>query len=284
MIDLILLYATPVALAALGEVLSQRAGMLNIGLEGLMLTGAFAGAMVTNATHNPWLGLAAGVAATVLAGVFQAVFTVWLALDQVVIGTALNLTALGITSTWFRTAFGRSGTLMSLPALPHFGRIDPVVGLLLVLLVIAVWIPRTSWGLRVRASGENPEALEVAGFSVLRLRFQVVLLASALAGLGGAHLAIGIGQSFAENMVSGRGYMAIAMVTFGRWHPVKVVLACLLVAFAEALQFFAQTAGLALRPQVFLAMPYVLALAVLVIVGRGQHSPAALGVPYRRTN
>ncbi|MBL8047870.1 MAG: ABC transporter permease [Chthonomonas sp.] len=283
MIALILLFSTPIALAAIGEVIHQRAGLLNIGLEGTMLGGALAGALVSLTIGDPWLGLLAGIVAGVAIGLLQALFTVWLALDQVVIGTAINLTMLGVTSTVFRAQFGRSGELLSLPELPKIGGIDPVVILMLVLVVGAGWLLRFSrWGLLARASGENPEALRASGTSVNRVRLQAVVLASALAGLGGAHLSIGVAQSFAENMVAGRGFMALAMVTFGRWSPTYAVLAAMLIGLVETLQYRAQAMGWGLPPQLFVSLPYVSALAVLIILGRGTRQPASLGVPYRR--
>lgn len=283
MIALILLYSTPIALASLGEVINQRAGSLNIGLEGTMLAGALTAALVTLSTGNPWWGLLAGTLCGIAIGAIQAVFTLGLALDQVVIGTAINLTALGTTSTVFRSKFGQSGQLLSLPSLPKFAGIDPIVGLMLVLIPVSfalLW--RTRWGLTLRAGGENPDALAASGFNVGRVRLSGLLVGSALAGLAGAHLSVGIAGSFAENMVAGRGFMALAMVTFGRWSPLYAVLAACLIGGVETLQYRAQTLGLNLPPQVFVSLPYVIALLVLVILGSGTRQPASLGIPYRR--
>ncbi|MCE9558363.1 MAG: ABC transporter permease [Armatimonadetes bacterium] len=278
-----LLYSTPVSLAALGEVVGQRAGQLNIGLEGVMLSAAYAGMAATYRTHNPWIGVLAAVLAALLISAFQAFFTIKMALDQVVVGTAINLFAMGLTNSLFRAQFGTSGKLISIPGLPKIGELDPLVFVLLLAVPLVIWTMRkTRWGLAVRASGEYPDAAESAGFSVVRLRFQSALIAGFFAGLAGAHLSICLAGSFAENMTAGRGFLAIAMVTFGRWKPGWVVAASLLVGGAEALQYRAQAMGIHLPFQLLVALPYILSLVVLIVLGKGVGGPASLGVPYRR--
>jgi len=279
----LLIYTTPVALAALGETIDEKAGSLNIGLEGTMLAGAFFGMATSGATGSAWLGLGAGIGVGLILSLIQALFTIRLAIDQVVVGTALNLLALGLTGTIFRARYGESGQLLSVPQVPRFAGIDPVVVALLVLTVLATWmLARTRFGLALRAAGEMPKAAEAAGFSVARLRTIGLLVSGALGGLAGAYLSLGIAGSFAENMTVGRGFVAIAMVTFGRWNPLGVVGASLLVGYAESLQFLFQSRGIAVPHQLLIALPYLLALGVLVGVGRGTASPAALAIPFRR--
>jgi simple sugar transport system permease protein len=280
---LLLSYAAPVAFAALGETVAQRSGVLNIGLDGTMLIGAFFGMLVTFSTHSPWLGLAAGTLAGLAVCAVFAWFTVYLATDQVVVGTAVNLLALGLTGTLFRARFGQSGQLISLPKLPSWQGLDGAV-LLLLLAIPAVWwlLSRTAWGLAVRAAGEYPKAAEAAGFSVHRLRLGALLFGGLLGGLGGAYLSVGIAGSFAENMTAGRGFVAIAMVTFGRWRPAWVFAAALLIGAAESLQYRFQTFGWKVPFQLMIALPYLVALLVLVVVGKGTVAPKALGQSYRR--
>jgi simple sugar transport system permease protein len=280
----LLVFAAPVALAALGEVVGQKSGVINIGLEGMMLLGAFFGMLAAHASGSPWLGLGAGLAVGGGAALVSGWFCIGLAVDQVVVGTAINLFALGLTGTLFHLRFGQSGQLLSLPKLPIFAGIDPVI-LFLALAVPAMWLllGRTGWGLAVRSAGEKPKAAEAAGFSVRRLRYQATFIGGLLGGLAGAYLSIGVAGSFAENMTNGRGFIAIAMVTFGRWRPLLVVLAALLIGFIDSLQFLLQAMGVKAPAELLLALPYVVALLVLVVVGKGSAAPESLGVPYRRS-
>jgi simple sugar transport system permease protein len=283
--DLLMLlrFAAPVALAAVGETVSQKAGVINIGLEGTMLCGAFFGMLVSLSAGSAWAGVGAAIVAGLLIGAIFGWFTVYLASDQVVVGTAINLLAIGLTGTLYRARFGQSGSLLSVPRIPQFGGFDLILALL-ILSVPLVWylLSRTGWGLAVRSAGEYPKATEAAGYSVHRLRMTAVCIGGAFAGLAGAYLSLGIAGSFAENMTAGRGFVAIAMVTFGRWRPGWVFAATLLIGFAESLQFRFQSLGLNLPYQLFIALPYIVALLVLVIVGKGTVAPRALAQPYRR--
>lgn len=279
----LLVYSTPVALAALGETVNQKAGSLNIGIEGSMLAGAYAGMVVAMATGSPLAGLAAGAAVGAALSWLQAAFTLGLAVDQVVVGTAVNLFALGVTGTLFRAKYGESGALLMVPTLPKVAGVD-AVALLTTLLAPAVeWVLwRTRWGLAVRAAGEAPEAVEASGYSVLRLRSAALVFGGLLAGLAGAYLVVGIAGSFATNMTAGRGFIAIAMVTFGRWNPIWTFGACLLVGALDSLQYLFQAKGIGIPFQALIALPYVAALVVLLGVGRGSAAPSALGRPFRR--
>ncbi len=275
------MFSAPIALAAIGETVAQKSGVLNIGLEGAMLCGAFFAMLVSQVTGSPWLGLAAGGAAGLALTLFQGWFTVLLAADQVVVGTAANLFALGLTSSLFRMRYGQSGQLLSVPKLPVFDGLDGVL-LFMLISVGVVWflLMRTAWGLALRASGEHPESVEAAGFSVLKLRMQGLAFSGLYGGLGGAYLAVGITGSFAENMTAGRGFVAIAMVTFGRWNPFLALGAALLVGYADSLQFTLQARNIALPHQLFIASPYLVALLVLVFAGKGTLVPRALGTAY----
>lgn len=279
----VLMYATPLALAALGETVVQKAGVIHIGIEGTMLAGAFFAMLATLATGSPWVGLGVGVLVGVTLALLSGAFALTLTVDQVVVGTAVNLLALGLTRTLFAMRFGASGELLSVPKVPSWQGLDAVM-VVAVLLAVATHgvLFRTSWGLALRAAGEYPQAAEAAGFSVLRLRFVALVFGGAMAGLGGAYLSLGIAGSFADNMTAGRGFLAIAMVTFGRWKPVPVLGACLLLGWLDGLQFTFQAKGVQLPFQLFLALPYVAALLVLAGMGRGAHAPAALAIPFRR--
>ncbi|MDR3690145.1 MAG: ABC transporter permease [Fimbriimonas sp.] len=278
----LLQYSAPVALAAIGEIVVQQSGVIDIGLEGSMLVGSYFGMLTCLATHNPWLGLGAAILAALLLTLLFGVFTVLLAADQVVVGTAVNLFAMGLTSALFRSKFGGTMQLISIPRLGAYHGIDLImVGMLVS--VPAVWylMRRTAWGLAVRSCGEYPKSAEAAGFSVYKLRLQALAIGGLFAGLSGAYLSLVIAGSFAENMTAGRGFVAIAMVTFGRWKPHFAFLAALLVGFADSLQYRFQTYGWHVPFQLMIAMPYIVALAVLVLVGKGTAAPGALAQPYR---
>lgn len=282
----LLVVSTPLILAALGESIGQRSGVLNIGLEGTMLFGAFFGFLVGARTGNVALGFGLSVGIGVVISLISGYFTVKLGADQVVVGTAINFLALGVTGLGFRRIYGQSGQLLSSPDLPKFFGIDPVC-LLAFLLIPAVWfiLMRTKWGLAVRACGEYPKAVESSGFSVTKIRLSALVIGGALAGLGGAHLSLGVAGTFAEGMTAGRGFLAIALVTFGRWQPIYVALAALLLGYTQSLQYSLQGKpifGVQVPSQLWLALPYVLALLVLVFVGSGTVTPKALGRPYEK--
>ena len=279
----LLQYTAPIGLAAIGEVLVQRSGVINIGLEGSMLTSAFFGMFATMATHNPWLGLLAALVSGLLMTLIFGIFTIYLAADQVVVGTAVNLLALGVTGSMFRSRFGTTSQLISVPRIPSIGGIDPIM-VLMILSVPVVWfvLQRTGWGLVARACGESPKSADASGYSVTRIRMQALLIGGVFSSLAGAYLSLVIAGSFAENMTAGRGFVAIAMVTFGRWKPHFAFLAALLIGYVVSLQYKFQTFGSAVPYQLMIALPYVIALIVLVVVGKGTAAPGALAQPYRK--
>ena len=282
----LLVVSTPLILAALGEAVGQRSGVLNIGLEGILLFGAFFGFLLAARTGSLALGFAFAAAAGVGIALISGYFTVKLGSDQVVVGTAINFLALGVTGLAFRRIYGQSGQLLSSPDLPRFLGID-LVCVLAILLIPVVWylLLHTKWGLAARACGEYPQAVEASGFSVTKIRLVALMVGGALAGLGGAHLSLGVAGTFAEGMTAGRGFLAIALVTFGRWQPMYVALAALLLGYTQSLQYSLQgrpILGVQVPSQLWLALPYVLALLVLVVVGSGPGTPKALGRPYEK--
>ncbi|MGE5686913.1 MAG: ABC transporter permease [Gemmatimonadota bacterium] len=282
--------ATPLLFAAIGETITERAGVINLGLEGAMLAGALASAL--GASGGAW----AGVAAAALAGAaVAAVFAGWVVgarVNQVIAGTAVTLACVGLTGTVYRQAYGADGAGLSLPtlgalAVPGLSRI-PVLGpalfaqpaltyVSLGLVPITWWmLYRTRMGLALRAAGEASDLARAAGVPVGWLRFSATVFGGALAGLGGASLVLAQVGTFAEKMTAGRGYVAIAIVVLGRWHPAGVALAALLFGAATALQFLFQSLGLAVPYQFFLMLPYVLTLLALAgAVGRVE-APAGL--------
>lgn len=284
--------ATPLALAAVGEVVVERAGILNIGLEGVILAGAF-GALV-GATHA---GLLGGFALAIACGVFMAVvfalFTVvWLRADQIITGTAITLLSVGLTGTLYRTLFGATGVALTIPtagplpipllsSIPVMGPAffaQPITTYIVVVVVAGVWwwMYRTHWGLALRAIGESPDAAEASGIRPARARLFALVFGGALGGLAGGTLVLSQVGTFAENMSAGRGFIAIAIVVLGRWHPGGAAVAALVFGAASALQFLLQAMGLDLPYQLFLALPYVLTLAALAGVAGKVTPPAAL--------
>lgn len=276
-------FTAPTAFAAIGETVGQKTGVLNIGLEGTMLTACFVAVAASGASGSAWVGLIAAILAALALAMVQAYFTIVLATDQVVAGTAVNLFGLGLTGTMFDLSTGRQLALSQVPGFPKlFGPVDIVLVFLPLVGLGAYWLLfRTQFGLAMRAAGEYPQAAESAGFSAVRLRLAGQLFCGVCAGLSGAYLTLGISHSFVQNMTTGRGFIAIALVTFGRWKPGWVLAASMLVGGLEWLQFSVQ--GNSPVPiQFFLALPYVVALVVLVAVGKGTQQPQHLGIPFRR--
>lgn len=283
---------TPLALASLGEVLIERSGVINIGLEGSVLAGAFGAAVVAQALGAD-AGIIGGAIAGALIGALFAVFAVSLRINQVIAGTAMTLLALGLTGSLSRTLFGQRGIALTLPtlsateipglrSLPIVGAAlfaQPYIVYLAVLGTLAMhwWLSRTHAGLALRAVGESPVAAIAAGIDPDRVRWLAILVGCALAGLSGAVLVLAQSGTFVEGMSAGRGYIAIAIVALGRWRPLRVLLGACLFGASMALQFTAQALDWRLPYQLFLATPYLVTLAVLVVTARGSTPPAALG-------
>ncbi len=290
-------YATPLVFASIGGMFSERSGVVNIALEGMMLAGAFFGILGADKLHSWILGLLVAVLA---GGVFAAVhafFAIHLRADQIVGGTAINFLALGLTGYLFIQTYGDQGTPagiseipnVSLPGLrdvyfigPALGNLNLMIWLSFAVIVLSYIVMfRTPIGLRIRAVGEHPRAADTVGISVYRVRYGAVVLSGMLAALGGAYLSIGFVHSFNQNMTEGRGFIALAALIFGRWRPFGAFGAALLFGFSSALaqrlQDYSQSAG-----TLFNALPYVLTLiAVAGVIGRSI-PPAAIGRPYKK--
>ncbi|MBS0339131.1 MAG: ABC transporter permease [Proteobacteria bacterium] len=289
--------AMPILLAGSGELLSQRAGVLNLSLDGMMLTAAFAAALAAWLTKSPMVGLLVGVMASLVFAFFQAILSVTLRANQLVVGIGFNILALGATTFLYREIFGP----LSRDTIPGFGKVAvpglaeiPVIGPALFNqtgltyvafgLVVVTWalLKYTSFGLAVRAVGEDPRAADQAGINVTRTRYLGVLYAGALAGMGGAFMSVADSNTFTEGMTKGAGYLAITAVIFGGWNPWKTLAACLLFGFATALQFLVPTMKLDVPVALLLMLPYVLALfAVAGFVGTSRQ-PSALTLAFRR--
>lgn len=290
-------YATPLAFAALGGMFSERSGVVNIGLEGMMLMGAFFAILGADKTGSWVLGLLIGVLAGAALAAVHAFWAIHLRADQIVGGTAINFLALGITGYLLIDIYGTEGTPTDTPSIPNvhlgfvedlpflgdiFGNLNLMIWLMLIAIVVA-WavVFRTPAGLRIRSVGEHPRAAETVGINVYGVRYGAVILSGALAAAGGAYLSIGFVNSFTENMTAGRGFIALAALIFGKWRPFGAAAACMLFGFSSALAQrlpeYSQAASL-----LFQSLPYVLTLiAVAGIVGRSI-PPAAVGKPYRK--
>jgi general nucleoside transport system permease protein len=290
-------YATPLIFGALGGLFSERSGVINIALEGMMLIGAFFGAWGADITDSWILGLVIAVVAGGAFAAIHALFAVSFRADQIVSGTALNFLAVGITGYMYVDIYGDEGMPDNLPAVPDlhlgfiksvpllgdvFGQLNLLVWLALALVLITwVVVFRTPSGLRLRSSGENPLAAETAGLSVVRTRYLAVITSGSLAALGGAFLSIGFIHTFTQNMTAGRGFIALAALIFGRWRPGGALAATLLFGFGSALAP-KLTVFLESGDVLFRALPYVLTLiAVTGLIGRSI-PPKALGRPLPR--
>ena len=297
--------ATPLVLAALGGLYSERSGVINIALEGLLLAGAFTAAAVTYYAQSPWVGLGAAIVAGAAVAALLAVACIRFKADQVVTGTGINILFIGLPAVLSGALFLSSGSTPQIPQenlLPELSKFVPgflaqwrifsdvsVISLLalVVVLVTAYVLYRTPFGLRLRAVGENPEAADAAGVAVIRLRYIGVILSGALAGIGGAYLSIGQSSLFTRNMAAGRGFIALAALIFGKWRPVQTMLACLLFGLADALTI--QMQGVAKLPsgedipvQFIQMIPYVVTIVVLAgFIGQSR-APKALGTAYQK--
>jgi simple sugar transport system permease protein len=278
--------ATPLILAALGGLFSERSGVINIALEGMMLAGAFTAAAVTYATGNPYVGLAAGAAAGLVIALIHALTCIRFKADQVVTGTALNILMLGVPAFLSGAFFLSSGSTPQIPKdqlIPYLP-----IGIALAMVLITWYVLyKTPFGLRLRSVGENPEAADAAGVNVARMRYSGVLLSGILAGIGGAYLSIGQSSLFTRNMTAGRGFIALAALIFGKWRPVQTMLACLLFGFTEAISIQMQgvvklPSGEDIPVQFIQMVPYLLTIIVLAgFIGQSR-PPRALGIPYEK--
>ena len=290
-------YATPLIFGALGGMFSERSGVVNVGLEGMMLMGAFFGIMAADKLDSWFLGLVAGILSGGAMGLLHAIWSVHLRADQIISGFAINFLALGLTGYLFIDIYGQEGTPTDIPSIPNvrlafldgvpfigdiFGNLNLMIWIALILVPLS-WLVlfKTPLGLRIRAVGEHPRAADTVGIDVYRIRYGAVIASGMLAAAGGAFLSIGFVNSFNENMTAGRGFIALAAVFFGNWRPFGAAAACLLFGFSSALAQrlpeYSDSAAV-----LFQALPYVLTLiAVAGVIGRSV-PPAADGRPYQK--
>ena len=291
--------AMPLLIAGLGETFAERSGILNVGLEGTMLMGAMVGFVASRLTDNPWLGLLFGILAGMLMALLHAYLSISVGADQVVSGLSINILSLGLSVLTFRALFGLAGQtvkapgfdIFSIPILSEIPLIGPILfhqqilvylGLLLVPIAYFVLF-RTNFGQQITAVGEDPHAAESMGVNVMRIRYASVVIGGAAAGMAGVFLSLGELRGFSELMVAGRGFIAIAVVMFGRWNPLGALLAALLFGLADALQLHLQAFSItSIPPHILHGLPYLVTiLAVVSGIGKG-FIPTALCVPFRR--
>jgi len=289
--------ATPLLLASLGCLFSERSGVVNIGVEGMMLSGAFAGVVGAYYTGNPWVGVLVGLAVGALLGLIHAFASVTVRGNQIVSGVAINLISLGLTTYLLRLFWGLQEkprvagfAVWRIPVLgdiPFIGEVlfqhIPLVYIAFLLVPLAHFIVfRTPWGLSLRAVGEHPRAADTLGIGVYRTRYLCVMISGALAGLGGAFLSVGQLQTFVENMSAGRGFIALAALIFGKWMPARTMLACLLFGGAQAAMVRIPALNYNISPQLLSMLPYLVTLLAFVgLVGRTT-PPAAIATPYAK--
>jgi simple sugar transport system permease protein len=288
--------ATPLVFASLGGLFSERVGVVNIALEGMMLTGAFSGVLATYGTGNPWVGVLASILAGGALGLFHGVLTVKFAGDQIVSGTGINLFALGFTAFMSQVVWGSRGAsqnvqgleTLSIPLLrdiPAIGEIlgkqTPLVYISLIAVVLSyILLFKTPTGLRIRAVGEHPAAADTTGVNVYKTKYLCLILSGMLAGLGGAFLSLGHLNVFVLGMTGGRGFIALAAMILGGWTPFGALGASLLFGFADALQMRLQSVA-ALPSQIILTLPYIVTIVVLAVFAR-KRSPPSDYKPYTK--
>lgn len=293
--------ATPLILAALGGVFAERSGVTNIGLEGIMIIGAFFAVLFTHITGNPWMGVLAAIAFGMLTASLLGVLAINLRGNQVIAGVAINLLALSLTAFLLELIWKRSGAT---PSVPHalttnpeflkflekipvigdmFSRFTPFIYIAFILVGVSYYVLfKTPLGLRIRAVGEHPRAADTVGIDVYKIRWMCVLISGAFAGLAGASLSIGTISLFREGMVAGQGFIALAAMIFGKWHPVGALLACLFFGLASAIQILAQSIGISIAAEILLMVPYIATIVALVGVVGKSVAPAADGFPYEK--
>ena len=291
--------AVPLVFGALGGVLGERAGVVNIAIEGQLLFGAFAAAITASLTGSPWAGLFAAMVAGALIALILGLFAITYYVDQVIVGVVLNVLVVGLTNFLFRQVLTPNAETLNSPdrframPIPVLGEI-PLIGPILfrqtplvyvlyaVVALVAYALYRTRWGLRVRAVGEHPKAADTVGIKVNRTRYRTILLAGAIAGMGGAYFSLVSVAGFGREMTNGAGFIALAAVIFGKWDPIRATLAALLFGFASNLQGILSAIGSPVDSQFMLMLPYLVTIfAVAGLVGRSR-PPAADGVPSRQ--
>jgi simple sugar transport system permease protein len=291
--------ATPLLLAALGELVTERAGILNLGVEGMMLMGAFTGILATNVTGSLALGVLAAMLTGALMGLLTAFMASTLKVEQIVTGMALNLLAIGISQYWYRLIFPEGGEgfptarifesipIPVLSKIPFLGEIlfsQKFLTYLALLMVPVIWffLYRTKYGLLVRCVGENPRAIDTKGVNVGLLQYLAAIFGGLMAGLGGAFLTLGSSIRFIPEISAGRGWLAIVIVIAGNWLPWRILGVTLVFAFLDAFQLQLQGIGVQVPHQILLALPYILAIVAMMGSRARSESPSSLGIPYTR--
>lgn len=272
--------AIPVGVAALGEVVTERSGVLNLGIEGTMLLGAFAGYTAATATGSPWMGLGAGIVVGVLAGVVLSALMVWVGTNQIITGLAFAILASAGTTFLFELSY----TVGTSP--PRVNALDlPELTVVLLLALLAVWflLERTRSGMALTAVGEDPVSADALGIRVRRTRTLATVAGNALVGLAGALLVCGPLGIFVQDVTAGRGWIALALVVFARWRPLPVVAGALLFGLCDAIRLRLQATTTDIPYELFLALPYVVTLVALLFGARSSRTPSALAVPWVRT-
>lgn len=288
-----LLYSTPMIFGALGGVLSERSGVINIGIEGMMTFGAFAGAAAGYYSGNPWIGVLCAALAGGGLALLHAVAAITCQADQTISGVAINLLGPALAVFFCRLAF--DGSTMSYPVankLPKiFGsgaegiwanlNVDVMVVVAL-LFAVAMWfvLYRTKWGMRILAVGENPAAADTLGINVYKTRYACVILSGILAGIGGATVTLGIVAQFTQTSIAGQGFIALAAVIFGKWKPMGAYRACLIFGFSQALTVVLGGGAIAVPTEILAMLPYVLTIVILILFVGKSVAPKADGVPY----
>ena len=284
-------FATPLIFAALGGLFSERSGVINIALEGLMLAGAFTAAVATFETNNPYLGMLCGMGAGAFIATVYAVAVLKFEADQVVSGMAINFLMIGLPQLLSGAIYDSAGSTPQIPKealLPNYFNSVSLATILAFLLIPVCWyvLYKTPFGLRLRAVGENPSAADAAGVKVIGLRFGAVILSGVLAGAGGAYLSIGQSSLFTRGMSAGRGFIALAALILAKWQPVPVLFACLFFGFTEALTIplanYKFASGETIPVQFVQIIPYVLTIIVLAGFIGLSRAPKALGIPYQK--
>jgi len=291
--------STPLLFAALGELITERAGILNMGVEGMMLMSAFTGFMVTNQTGSLFLGIIAAMFTGSVMGLIMAFMATTLKVEQIVTGMALNLLAAGMSLFWYRLVYQSSESafptskifqIFEIPILSNIPFLGPiffshkVLTYIAFLMVPIIWffLYRTKYGLEIRCLGENPIAIDMKGGSVTRLQYFSTMFGGMMAGLGGAFLTLGSSVRFVPGISAGRGWLAIVIVIAGNWQPGRILLATFIFALIDAIQLQLQGIGANVPFQILLALPYIFAILVMMNNRARSRAPATLGVPYIR--
>ncbi|MEA4960044.1 ABC transporter permease [Lutispora sp.] len=275
--------ATPLIFPALGGTFSERSGVVNIGLDGMMTVGAFSAVLVSYKTGSPLLGLFGAMMIGGLFGWLLAFLSIHFKANQVVVGTAINILAGSLTTFLLIEIWGKPGQTDNVSYFTPWGPFNMFTYLALILVAVSYYVLyKTPFGLRIRAVGEHPRAADTLGVNVYIMRYICVIISGILAGIGGASLSIGSISLFKEGMVAGKGFIALAAMIFGKWHPIGAALACLFFGLADAIQTISMSLGLNVPKEFLFALPYLLTmLAVSGVVGKAT-APAADGVPYEK--